>query len=391
MCNDTNTIIMRYVNEILMSAIKKDVSHIHFEPYKNKLRIRFRKEQVLYEIASPPACLSQLIITKLKAMSNLNIAECRIPQYGLIKIKLFTKNIDFNISTLPTSYGEKIVLHLLNISIADLRIKELGMDNAQREILLQAIKQPSGMIIVSGHHGSGKTVSLYAILHFLNKPEVNICTIEQTIELAIPGINQVGLSSSNLTYATALKSVLLQDPDIIMLDGLEDPETLKTTITAAQTGHLVLLSLYTRDAPQTLTRLANMGVPPCDIASTVLLVIAQRTLPRLCKYCKVLVKNVPNDVLLQEGFSEKDVRNGVMLYRAHGCTQCKRGYKGRVGVFEVMPVTEAVSSLVVQGGNSYQLADQAADDGVINLRQSGIFKIKAGLASLEELIWATRW
>ncbi len=384
--------IVRYVNKILVDAIKGEASDIHFEPYEKNFRIRFRQDGMLREVASPPVNLANRLTARLKVMSRMNIAERRIPQDGRIKLKLSrNRDIDFRVNTLPTLYGEKVVLRILDSSTAQVGVEKLGFEEEQMEAFLSAIKKPYGMILVTGPTGSGKTVTLYTGLNLLNQSDVNISTVEDPVEIQVPGINQVNMNvKTGLTFASALRSFLRQDPDIVMVGEIRDLETAEIAVKAAQTGHLVLSTLHTNDAPQTLTRLANMGIPAFNIASSVLLIMAQRLTRRLCDHCKAPVDDLPEETLLEEGFTQADIAEGLKIYKPVGCVRCTQGYKGRVGVFQVMPVSEAMSRLILEGGNSVQLADQAGKEGVADLRASGLRKVKAGITSLEEINRVTK-
>lgn len=383
--------IVRYVNKILVDAITAGASDIHFEPFDKFFRIRFRQDGLLREVANPPLNIAGRLTARLKVMSRMNIAERRVPQDGRIKLKLSrTRDIDFRVNTLPTLYGEKIVLRILDSSSAQVGIEALGFEPEQREAFLGAIGKPYGMILVTGPTGSGKTVSLYTALNILNKPEINISTVEDPVEIQVPGINQVNMNpKTGLTFAAALRSFLRQDPDIIMVGEIRDLETAEIAVKAAQTGHLVLSTLHTNDAPQTLTRLANMGIPPFNIASSVLLIMAQRLARRLCPHCKQ-PRDLPREALREEGFSDAEIDQGLTIYGPVGCEKCTKGYRGRVGIFQVMRISEAVSRLILEGGNAMQLADQAQREGIADLRQSGLRKVKAGVTSLEELNRVTK-
>jgi type IV pilus assembly protein PilB len=384
--------IVRYVNKILVDAIKGNASDIHFEPYEKSFRIRFRQDGMLREIANPPVNLAGRLTARLKVMSRMNIAERRIPQDGRIKLKLSrNRAIDFRVNTLPTLYGEKVVLRILDSSSAQVGVEKLGFEPEQMEAFLSAIKKPYGMILVTGPTGSGKTVTLYTGLNLLNTPDVNISTVEDPVEIQVPGINQVNQNAkTGLTFASALRAFLRQDPDIVMVGEIRDLETAEIAVKAAQTGHLVLSTLHTNDAPQTLTRLANMGIPPFNIASSVLLIMAQRLARRLCEHCKELVSDLPEETLLEEGFTQEDIASGLQIYKANGCPMCTQGYKGRVGIFQVMPVSDAMGRIILEGGNSVQLSDQAKKEGISDLRASGLRKVKAGITSLEELNRVTK-
>jgi type IV pilus assembly protein PilB len=378
--------IVRFVNKVMVDAIKKGASDIHFEPYEKHFRIRLRQDGVLTEIARPPVALAMKVSARLKVMARLDIAERRIPQDGRIKMKL-SKNraIDFRVNTCPTLFGEKVVCRLLDPSSAQLGIDALGYEENQKQIYLNNLAKPYGMILVTGPTGSGKTVSLYTGLNILNTMDRNISTAEDPCEINVPGINQVNVNPKvGLTFAAALRAFLRQDPDIIMVGEIRDLETAEIAIKAAQTGHLVLSTLHTNDAPKTLTRLVDMGVKPYAIASSVSLIIAQRLARRLCSNCKEPV-DVPAEALLKEGFTRADVESGLTIFHAKGCNQCTSGYKGRVGIYQVMPCTEAIGRIIMEGGNALQIAAQAKKEGVADLRQAGLKKVKDGLTSLEEI------
>jgi type IV pilus assembly protein PilB len=378
--------IVRFVNKVMVDAIKKGASDIHFEPYEKHFRIRLRQDGVLTEIARPPVALAMKVSARLKVMARLDIAERRIPQDGRIKMKL-SKNraIDFRVNTCPTLFGEKVVCRLLDPSSAQLGIDALGYEENQKQIYLNNLAKPYGMILVTGPTGSGKTVSLYTGLNILNTMDRNISTAEDPCEINVPGINQVNVNPKvGLTFAAALRAFLRQDPDIIMVGEIRDLETAEIAIKAAQTGHLVLSTLHTNDAPKTLTRLVDMGVKPYAIASSVSLIIAQRLARRLCSNCKEPV-DVPAEALLKEGFTKADVESGLTIFHAKGCSSCTGGYKGRVGIYQVMPCTETIGRIIMEGGNSLQIAAQAKKESVADLRQSGLKKVKDGLTSLEEI------
>src|SRR5271170_4786949 len=378
--------IVRFVNKILLDAIKKGASDVHFEPYEKIFRIRTRLDGVLKEVALPPVQLAVKIVARLKVMSRLDIAERRVPQDGRIKMRL-SKNraIDFRVSTCPTLSGEKVVTRILDPSSAMLSIDALGYEPFQRELYLKYLAKPQGMILVTGPTGSGKTVSLYTGLNILNTEDCNISTAEDPAEINLPGINQVNVNNKvGLTFASALRAFLRQDPDVIMVGEIRDLETAEIAIKAAQTGHLVLSTLHTNDAPQTLTRMVDMGVKPYAIATSVSLIIAQRLARRLCNHCKVQI-DIPKEALLKEGFTEIDVTAGIQIFGPKGCTNCTEGYKGRVGIYQVMPVTEAIGRIIMTGGNAIDIGDQAAKEGVWDLRRAGLEKVRAGLTSLEEV------
>ena len=378
--------VVRFVNKVMVDAIKRGASDIHFEPYEKIFRIRFRQDGVLTEFAKPPVALAMKLAARLKVMARLDIAERRIPQDGRIKMRL-SKNraIDFRVNTCPTLYGEKVVCRLLDPSSAQLGIDALGYEEHQKKMYLETLEKPYGMILVTGPTGSGKTVSLYTGLNILNTADRNISTAEDPCEINVPGINQVNVNPKvGLTFAAALRAFLRQDPDVIMVGEIRDLETAEIAIKAAQTGHLVLSTLHTNDAPKTLTRLVDMGVKPYAIASSVSLIIAQRLARRLCENCKEAIE-VPKEALLKEGFTAVDLKEGITVYHPKGCAQCNGGYKGRVGIYQVMPVTETLGRIIMEGGNAMQIADQAKRDGVADLRTSALKKVKDGVTSLEEI------
>jgi len=382
--------VVRFIQKMLLDAINDGASDIHFEPYEKNYRIRFRIDGILREIASPPLAIKEKIASRIKVISRLNIAEKRVPQDGRMRLVLSkSRAIDFRVSTLPTMYGEKIVLRILDPSSATLGIDMLGYDPDQKALLLEAIQRPYGMVLVTGPTGSGKTVSLYTCLNILNKPGINISTAEDPAEIALPGINQVNIDDrQGLTFPVALKAFLRQDPDIIMVGEIRDLETAEIAIKAAQTGHMVLSTLHTNDAPSTLTRLMNMGLPTFNIASSVLLITAQRLVRRLCT-CKKPI-DTPAETLLNAGFMEDDLDGSWVLYGPGECDRCRgTGYKGRVGLYQVMPVTEAIQRIIMTNGTSLDIADQARNEGVNDLRRSGLLKVKQGLTSLEEVLGST--
>ena len=382
--------VVRFIQKMLLDAINDGASDIHFEPYEKSYRIRFRVDGVLREIASPPLVIKEKIASRIKVISRLNIAEKRVPQDGRMKLVLSkSRTIDFRVSTLPTLYGEKIVLRILDPSSAQLGIEALGYDPDQKALLLDAISRPYGMVLVTGPTGSGKTVSLYTCINILNEPGINISTAEDPAEIPLPGINQVNIDDrSGLTFPVALKAFLRQDPDIIMVGEIRDLETAEISIKAAQTGHMVLSTLHTNDAPSTLTRLMNMGIPTFNIASSILLITAQRLARRLCN-CKQPI-DVPVETLLNAGFTEADLETPWTLYGPGGCDRCKgSGYKGRVGIYQVMPVTEDIQRIIMANGSAMDIAEQAARNGIRDLRQSGLIKVKQGLTSLEEVLATT--
>ncbi len=382
--------VVRFVNKVLLDAINTGASDIHFEPYEKTYRVRYRRDGVLKEIATPPVALNRRISARLKVLSRLDISERRVPQDGRMKMKL-SKNraIDFRVNTCPTLFGEKIVLRILDPSSAKLGIDALGYEEDQKELYLNALQQPQGMILVTGPTGSGKTVSLYTGLNILNTEDKNISTAEDPVEINLAGINQVNVDPKvGLTFSSALKAFLRQDPDIIMVGEIRDIETGEIAIKAAQTGHLVLSTLHTNDAPQTLSRMINMGIAPFNIASSVSLIIAQRLARRLCNNCKKPT-DIPKPALLEEGFKEEDLP-GLKIYKAVGCDQCDGGYKGRVGIYQVMPISEEMARIIMAEGNAIQLADQARKEGINDLRQSGLLKVKQGITTLEEVNRVTK-
>jgi type IV pilus assembly protein PilB len=378
--------VVRFVNKILLDAIKRGASDVHFEPYEKYFRVRTRLDGVLSEVAQPPVVLANKVCARLKVMSRMDIAERRVPQDGRIKMRL-SKNraIDFRVNTCPTLFGEKIVLRILDPSSAKLGIDVLGYEELQKQLYLKHLNKPYGMILVTGPTGSGKTVSLYTGLNILNTADRNISTAEDPAEINLPGINQVNVNPKvGLTFASSLKAFLRQDPDVIMVGEIRDLETAEIAIKAAQTGHLVLSTLHTNDAPKTLTRLVDMGVMPYAIATSVSLIIAQRLGRRLCDNCKE-VKDIPREALLKEGFSAEELEKGVTIFGPKGCKSCNEGYKGRVGIFQVMEVSETMGRIIMEGGNAMQISDQATAEGVVDLRQAGLNKVKDGVISLEEV------
>ncbi len=377
--------VVKYVNKILLDGINKGASDIHFEPYEKRYRVRYRIDGILSEVASPPISIAPKLTARVKVMSRMDISERRVPQDGRIKLKLSKKRaIDFRVNTCPTLFGEKVVLRILDPSSAQLGIDALGYEPEQKDLYMKALSNPYGMILVTGPTGSGKTVSLYTGLNILNVPETNISTAEDPAEINLEGINQVNVNDKvGLTFAEALKAFLRQDPDVIMVGEIRDLETASIAIKAAQTGHLVLSTLHTNDAPQTLTRLLNMGVPAFNIATSVNLIIAQRLGRRLCSECKT-PDDLPKDILLSEGFTEADLKEDFIVYKPVGCDKCTNGYKGRVGIYQVMAISEQMGRLIMDGANSLDLADQAQKEGIPDLRQSALKKIKQGMISLEE-------
>jgi type IV pilus assembly protein PilB len=378
--------IVRFVNKVMLDAIRRGASDIHFEPYEKIYRVRLRMDGVLKELAQPPVQLAQKLSARLKVMARLDIAERRVPQDGRIKMKL-SKNraIDFRVSTCPTLFGEKIVMRILDPAQAALGIDSLGYEPFQKDLYMKYLAKPQGMILVTGPTGSGKTVSLYTGLHILNREDTNISTAEDPAEINLPGVNQVNVNAKvGLTFAAAMRAFLRQDPDVIMVGEIRDLETAEIAIKAAQTGHLVLSTLHTNDAPQTLSRLVDMGVKPYAIATSVSLIIAQRLARRLCSQCKQPM-DIPKEALLKEGFQEADVASGLKIFTPKGCQNCTDGYKGRVGIYQVLPVTESIGRIILSGGSAVDISDQATKEGVWDLRRAGLEKVKAGLTSLEEV------
>ncbi len=381
--------VVRFLQKMLVDAINARASDLHFEPYEYNYRVRFRVDGELREITQPPIAIKDKLASRIKVISRLDIAEKRVPQDGRMKLKFGSKAIDFRISTLPTLFGEKIVIRILDPSSAKLGIDALGYEKPEKDRLLTAIGRPHGMILVTGPTGSGKTVSLYTCLHLLNQPGINISTVEDPAEINLPGINQVNVNDkAGLDFATALKSFLRQDPDVIMVGEIRDLETADIALKAAQTGHLVMSTLHTNDAPSTLTRLLNMGVAPFNIAASLLLVTAQRLVRKLCENCKKPAE-YPREALLKAGFAATELDGSWKPYRAVGCAACNHGYKGRVGIYQVMPISEEMQRIILAEGTAMDIAAQAQREGVRDLRQSGLVKVKGGMTTLEEIIAAT--
>jgi type IV pilus assembly protein PilB len=379
--------VVRYIQKVLIDAITTGASDIHFEPYERYYRIRYRLDGILMEVAQPPLAIKDKVASRIKVISKLDISEKRVPQDGRMKLMLSkNKAIDFRVSTLPTLFGEKIVMRILDSSGVKLGIEALGYEPDQQQSLLYAVGRPYGMILVTGPTGSGKTVSLYTCLSILNQPGVNIATAEDPAEIMLPGVNQVNVNEkAGLTFATALRSFLRQDPDVIMVGEIRDLETADIAIKAAQTGHLVLSTLHTNDAPSTLVRMLNMGVAPFNIASSVNIITAQRLARKLCPQCK-RPEDIPPEALIRAGFHEQDLDGSWQPFGPIGCDHCKgTGYKGRIGIYEVMPITDDMRQLIMRNGNSLDIAEQAQREGVRNLRQSGLLKVKSGITSLEEI------
>lgn len=382
--------IVKFLHKMLLDAFNMRASDLHFEPYEHHYRVRFRIDGELREIASPPIAIKDKLASRIKVISRLDISEKRVPQDGRMKLKVGPDRvIDFRVSTLPTLFGEKIVIRILDPSSAKMGIDALGYDAVEKERLLKAIERPYGMILVTGPTGSGKTVSLYTCLNLLNKPGVNIATAEDPSEINLPGVNQVNVNDkAGLTFAVALKSFLRQDPDIIMVGEIRDLETADISIKAAQTGHLVLSTLHTNDAPTTLTRMRNMGIAPFNIASSVILITAQRLARRLCPQCKAPA-DIPHEALIEAGYAEEDIDGSWVPYKPVGCSACNNGYKGRVGIYQVMPITEDIQRIILRDGSALDIAEQARSEGVRSLRESGLHKARQGLTSLEEVLAVT--
>ena len=383
--------IVKFLHKMLLDAYTMRASDLHFEPYEHYYRVRFRIDGELREIATPPVAIKEKLASRIKVISKLDISERRIPQDGRMKLKVGPdKVIDFRVSTLPTLFGEKVVIRILDPSSAQMGIDALGYEPDEKEKLMEAIHRPYGMVLVTGPTGSGKTVSLYTCLNILNQAGVNISTAEDPSEINLPGVNQVNVNEkAGLTFAAALKSFLRQDPDIIMVGEIRDLETADIAIKAAQTGHLVLSTLHTNDAPTTLTRMLNMGIAPFNIASSVNLITAQRLARRLCKQCKEPIEDLPDQVLLDAGFAPEELDGSWKPYKPVGCNACNNGYKGRVGIYQVMPVTEAMQQIILRGGSALEIAAQAKSEGVRSLRESGLRKVKLGITSLEEVLGCT--
>jgi len=382
--------IVKFLHKMLLDAFHMRASDLHFEPYEHNYRVRFRIDGELREIASPPIAIKDKLASRIKVISRLDISEKRVPQDGRMKLKVGPgRTIDFRVSTLPTLFGEKIVIRILDPESAKMGIDALGYEPEERERLMHAIGRPYGMILVTGPTGSGKTVSLYTCLNLLNKPGVNIATAEDPSEINLPGVNQVNVNEkAGLSFATALKAFLRQDPDIIMVGEIRDIETADISIKAAQTGHLVLSTLHTNDAPTTLTRMRNMGIAPFNIASSVILITAQRLARRLCPQCKQPA-DIPHQALLDAGYEEDEIDGSWVTYKAVGCKACNNGYKGRVGIYQVMPITEEMQRIILRDGSALEIAAQSKLEGVRSLRASGLHKARQGLTSLEEVLAVT--
>ena len=377
--------VVRFVNKILLDAIKKGASDIHMEPYEKYFRIRYRSDGILYQVASPPTNISTRIISRIKVMAKMDIAERRVPQDGRIKMTLSqNRAIDFRVNSCPTLFGEKIVLRILDPSSAQIGIEKLGFEPEQEKLFLHAINKPYGMVLVTGPTGSGKTVTLYTGLNILNSVERNISTAEDPVEITVEGINQVNMNvKAGLTFANALRAFLRQDPDVIMVGEIRDLETAEIAVKAAQTGHLVLSTLHTNDAPQTLNRLMQMGIEPFNIVSAVILIIAQRLARRLCEHCKIPA-SLPEATLIATGFTIEEI-SSLKIYSPVGCERCTNGYKGRIGIYQMMILSDHMRALILEGGNAMQLAELAKSEGINDLRTSGLNKVRMGITSLEEI------
>ncbi len=381
--------VVRFLQKMLIDAINMRASDLHFEPYEYHYRVRFRIDGELREITQPPVAIKDKLASRIKVISRMDIAEKRVPQDGRMKLKFGTKAIDFRVSTLPTLFGEKVVIRILDPSSAKLGIEALGYEKVEKDRLMACIFRPYGMILVTGPTGSGKTVSLYTCLNILHHPGVNIATVEDPAEINLPGVNQVNVNDkAGLTFAAALKSFLRQDPDIIMVGEIRDLDTADIAIKAAQTGHMVMSTLHTNDAPTTLTRLLNMGVAPFNIASSVLLITAQRLARKLCENCKKPA-DYPRESMLKAGFKPEDLDGNWKPYRAVGCSACNNGYKGRVGIYQVMPISESIQRIILSEGTAPDIAKQAEIEGIRDLRQSGLVKVRLGVTTLEEVISCT--
>lgn len=383
--------IVRFVNKILLDAIKTGASDIHIEPYEKFFRVRFRHDGLLHETITPPTSIAARVAARIKVMSRMDISERRVPQDGRIKLAVTkNKHIDFRVNTCPTLYGEKIVMRILDASDAHIGLDNLGMEAEQRRHFLTAINKPYGMILVTGPTGSGKTVTLYTGLNMLNTIDRNISTAEDPVEITVPGINQVNVNpKAGLTFAEALRAFLRQDPDVIMVGEIRDLETAEIAVKAAQTGHLVLSTLHTNDAPQSLNRMAQMGIAPYNIISSVILIMAQRLARRLCLHCRK-PEQIPAKALLAQGFTEADLATGFTIYSPIGCDRCNKGYKGRVGIYQVMPLTDDITRLVLHGGDAMEIANQAQREGIADLRRSGLKKVMLGVTSMEEINRVTK-
>ena len=382
--------IVKFLHKMLVDAFNMRASDLHFEPFEHSYRVRFRVDGELREISTPPVAIKEKLAARIKVISKLDISEKRVPQDGKMKLKIGPDRvIDFRVSTLPTMFGEKIVIRILDPSSAKLGIDALGYEAVEKERLLEAIKRPYGMVLVTGPTGSGKTVSLYTCLNILNTAGVNIATAEDPAEITLPGVNQVSMNEkAGMTFPVALKAFLRQDPDIIMVGEIRDVETADIAIKAAQTGHLVLSTLHTNDAPTTLTRMRNMGIAPFNIASSVILITAQRLARRLCPHCKTAIE-IPREAMLEAGFRDEDLDGSWKPFHPVGCAKCNNGYKGRVGIYQVMPISEEIQRIVLRDGSAMEIAAQAEVEGVRSLRQSGLYKVTLGMTSMEEVLGCT--
>lgn len=385
-----DTPVVRFLHKMLLDAVNMRASDLHFEPYEHSYRVRFRIDGELREIASPPLAIKDKLASRIKVISRMDISEKRVPQDGRMKLKLGQDRvIDFRVSTLPTLFGEKIVIRILDPNSAKVGIDALGYEPEEKKRLMNAIARPYGMVLMTGPTGSGKTVSLYTCLNILNKPGINISTAEDPSEINLPGVNQVNVNEkAGLTFAAALKAFMRQDPDVIMVGEIRDLETADISIKAAQTGHLVLSTLHTNDAPSTLTRMLNMGIPTFNVASSVLLITAQRLARRLCVSCRQPIE-VPPQALLEAGFSPEDLDGSWTAYKPVGCAACNNGYKGRVGIYQVMPISEEIQKIILRNGSALDIGRQASSEGVRTLRESGLLKVKQGMTSLEEVLSVT--
>ncbi|MBL4620838.1 MAG: type IV-A pilus assembly ATPase PilB [Immundisolibacteraceae bacterium] len=382
--------VVRYVNKLLLDAINKGASDLHFEPYEKKYRIRFRVDGILKEVAQAPISMARKIAARIKVVSALDISEKRVPQDGRMKLKFGKRAIDFRVSTCPMLFGEKIVMRILDPASAQLGIEMLGYEPEQRAIFEENLAKPYGMLLITGPTGSGKTVSLYTGINIINTPDINISTAEDPAEIVLEGVNQVNVNvKQGLTFAVALKSFLRQDPDVILIGEIRDLETGEIAIKAAQTGHMVMATLHTNDAPQTVTRLLNMGIPSYNIASALNLIIAQRLTRRLCKHCKKQIE-VPEPALREEGFTDEQIKEGISVYGAVGCDQCTEGYKGRAGIYQVMPISEEMAKLIMSEATALDLAAQAENEGINDLRKSGLLKVIQGITTLDEINRVTK-
>ncbi|MDB5938362.1 MAG: pilB, partial [Polaromonas sp.] len=382
--------IVKFLHKMLVDAFNMRASDLHFEPFEHSYRVRFRVDGELREISSPPVAIKDKLAARIKVISKLDISEKRVPQDGKMKLKIGPDRvIDFRVSTLPTMFGEKIVIRILDPSSAKLGIDALGYEPVEKERLLEAIKRPYGMVLVTGPTGSGKTVSLYTCLNILNTAGVNIATAEDPAEITLPGVNQVSMNEkAGMTFPVALKAFLRQDPDIIMVGEIRDVETADIAIKAAQTGHLVLSTLHTNDAPTTLTRMRNMGIAPFNIASSVILITAQRLARRLCPHCKTAI-DIPRGAMVEAGFKDDELDGSWKPFHPVGCAKCNNGYKGRLGIYQVMPISEEIQRIVLRDGSAMEIAAQAEAEGVRSLRQSGLYKVKLGMTSMEEVLGCT--